>query len=138
MTRIRRACSYLIFLAGMTIAAYAQEPGATLPEVQAPSSSPSTVRPVRISSGVMAGLRISGDNPIYPAVAKEQGISGSVVLHAIISEDGHVQSLAVVSGNSVLAGAALDAVKTWVYRPFLLNGERKAVDTTITVNFNLP
>ncbi len=104
-----------------------------MPEGRAPAPS----HAIRLSAGVAASQRIGGDQPVYPPEAKAQGISGSVVLHAIIGRDGSVQSLAVVSGNSLLSEAALVAVKTWVYKPYLLNGQPTEVDTTITVNFNL-
>ncbi len=129
-------------LAAGAFAAAAQtpEPG-SLPEAQsAPATqtaSPQPRGPVRVSGGVVAGLKLSGSDPVYPADAKAQGISGPVVLHAIIGPDGRIEKLTVVSGNGMLSGAALDAVKTWVYTPYLLNGEPTAVDTVITVNFQL-
>jgi protein TonB len=60
-----------------------------------------------------------------------------VVLHAIISKQGTITSLQAISGPDMLKGAALDAVRQWRYKPYLLNGEPTEVDTTITVNFNL-
>jgi TonB family protein len=93
--------------------------------------------PIRISGGVAAGQIISKVNPVYPPEAKEKGIQGTVVLHAIIGKDGTVQQLAVISGPPVLADSAIDAVKQWVYKPYLLNGDPTEVDTTITVNFSL-
>jgi TonB family protein len=72
---------------------------------------------------------------VYPAEAKAQGIQGAVVLRAVIGTDGAVQNLTVVSGNSLLVAAALDAVRQWTYKPYLLNGEAVAVRTTVTVNF---
>ena len=91
----------------------------------------------RISGGVMAGNILSKATPIYPQEAKDAGISGTVVLHALISKEGTVKSLQVISGPKELQIAALDAVKQWTYRPYLLNGEPTEVDTTIMVNFNL-
>jgi periplasmic protein TonB len=58
-----------------------------------------------------------------------------VRLHAIIARDGTIQSLNVISGHPLLASAALDAVRQWRYRPYLLNGEAVEVETFITVNF---
>ena len=116
------------------------EPG-SVPESQSasPQSAPASARPrvIRVSGGVIAGLKISGAAPVYPPDAKAQGIAGAVVMHAIIDRDGHVENLTVVAGNALLADAALDAVKTWIYKPYLLNGQPTEVDTTITVNFNL-
>lgn len=93
--------------------------------------------PVRISGGVAAGQIVSKVDPTYPAEAKEQGIQGAVVLHAIIGADGTVKELAVISGPEQLQHSAIEAVKQWVYKPYLLNGEPVEVDTTITVNYSL-
>ena len=93
--------------------------------------------PTRISSGVVSGLKIAGATPTYPAIARAAHVGGSVVLHAIISKTGTIQSLTVVSGSPMLQDSAMEAVKTWRYKPYLLNGEPTEVDTTITVNFNL-
>jgi protein TonB len=75
--------------------------------------------------------------PVYPPIAKAAHVGGTVVLHAIIAKDGTIQSLSAVSGPDMLKGAALDAVRQWKYKPYLLNGDPTEVDTTITVNFNL-
>jgi protein TonB len=75
--------------------------------------------------------------PAYPAIARFNHISGSVVLHAIIGTDGTIQQLQVESGNAILAAAAVAAVGEWRYRPTLLSGNPVEVDTYITVNFVL-
>jgi len=75
--------------------------------------------------------------PIYPAIARAAHQGGTVTLHAIISKNGTIEQLSVISGPAMLQGAAMDAVKTWRYKPYLLNGEPTEVDTTIMVNFNL-
>jgi len=93
---------------------------------------------VRVSAGVMHGLQVRNVYPAYPAEAKAAGAQGSVVLHAIIGTDGNIQSLNVLSSASpLLDQAALDAVRQWTYRPYLLNGTPVEVDTQITVNFTL-
>ena len=69
--------------------------------------------------------------------ARAAGVSGDVVLHAIIGKSGEMQSLQAISGPEMLKGAAIEAVKQWTYRPYLLNGEPTEVDTTITVTFSL-
>jgi len=92
--------------------------------------------PARISSGVVAGNKISGSNPTYPPIARAAHVSGAVVLRAIISKSGTIQNLAVISGPEMLRASALDAVKSWRYKPYILNGEPTEVDTQITVNFN--
>jgi TonB family protein len=93
--------------------------------------------PIRVSGGVIAGQIVSKVNPVYPQEAKEQGIQGAVVLHAIIGADGTVQELVVISGPPELQKSAIEAVKQWVYKPYLLNGDPQEVDTTITVNYSL-
>ena len=98
---------------------------------------PKPTGPTRISSGVVSGLKVSGSTPTYPAIARAAHVGGSVVLHAIISKTGSIESLQVVSGSPMLQDSAMEAVKTWKYKPYLLNGEPTEVDTTITVNFNL-
>ena len=91
--------------------------------------------PLRVSSGVAAGNRIGGSDPIYPPIAKAAHVQGAVVLHAIISKTGTIENLTVLSGPVMLRQAALDAIKNWRYKPYLLNGEPTEVDTQITVNF---
>ena len=91
--------------------------------------------PVRVSSGTVAGMAISKPDPIYPAIAKAAHIQGAVILHAIISKQGTIEQLSIVSGPPMLANAARDAVQRWRYRPYLLNGEPVEVETSITVNF---
>lgn len=103
------------------------------PPVAAP---PQAHGPVRISGGVMAGLLINRVAPSYPAEARANRIGGAVVLAARIGADGTVQDLQVISGPIVLAGSAIDAVKHWIYRPYLLNGRPTEVNTTVTLLFN--
>jgi periplasmic protein TonB len=91
--------------------------------------------PVRISSGVMEGSLLAKFVPLYPAVAKAAGVHGTVVLQATISKNGTIENLRLVSGPVLLQQAALDAVKTWRYRPYLLNGEPVEVETTVNVVF---
>jgi TonB family protein len=92
---------------------------------------------VRVSQGVAQGMLISKVPPIYPADAKAARIQGSVIIDVIIGKDGHIQSERLISGHPLLAPAAMDAVKQWKYRPYLLNGQAVEVDTQITVNFTL-
>jgi protein TonB len=92
--------------------------------------------PARISGGVMAGQNLTKVAPVYPAEARAAHVSGAVVLHAIIGKDGTVENLTVISGPEMLRASALDAVRQWTYKPYLLNGEPTEVDTTITVNYN--
>ena len=92
---------------------------------------------VRVSQGVSQGLLTHKVEPQYPPLAKQAHIQGAVVLHAVIGKDGHVQGLQVVSGHPMLSAAAINAVKQWQYKPYMLNGEPVEIDTTITVNFTL-
>jgi TonB family protein len=93
-------------------------------------------RPPVVADGVMAGQLVSRPNPIYPKEAKEERIQGAVVLRAIISKEGRIENLSVLSGPEKLRHSAIDAVRQWVYKPYLLNGEPTEVETTITVNYS--
>lgn len=101
------------------------------------ASPASAAKSLVISSGVAQANRIGGDMPAYPAIAKAAQIQGTVVLGATISKEGLIQDLKVVSGPPMLQGAAMDAVRTWRYKPYLLNGEPVQVETQINVVFSL-
>ena len=90
-----------------------------------------------ISSGVMVGNLLEKTMPQYPVIAKAARIQGTVVLQATISQNGLIQNLRVISGPPLLQQAAIDAVRSWRYKPYLLNGEPVEVETTINVVFNL-
>jgi protein TonB len=96
-----------------------------------------TPQRVRVSQGVSAGLLVRKVNPAYPPLARQARIQGQVVLRAVISKDGSIEGLTLVSGHPMLAPAAIDAVKQWKYKPYLLNGEPVEVDTEVLVNFTL-
>jgi protein TonB len=95
------------------------------------------VKPRSISSGVMEGMLINRVLPVYPAPARAMRIAGRVELQATISRDGTIDNLRVVDGPALLRAAALEAVRQWRYRPYLLNGEPVEVETTINVDFRL-
>jgi TonB family protein len=101
------------------------------------SANQKTVKRVMVSSGVMAGQKISGDSPVYPQEAKDARVEGTVVLNATIGKDGTVEHLDVVSGPSMLQRSSLDTVRTWLYKPYLLNGEPVEVETQINVVYSL-
>jgi protein TonB len=101
-----------------------------VPKVAAPTR-------VRVSQGVSTGLCIKRVQPNYPQLAKQARIQGQVVLQAEISKDGTIQNLQLISGHPMLAPAAIEAVKQWRYKPYLLNGDPVAVETTVVVNFSL-
>jgi protein TonB len=102
-----------------------------------PPPKPKQTGPLRVGGNVQAARLVNKVQPIYPPLARQTRISGTVRLHAIISKDGSIQSLEVVSGHPLLQQAALDAVRQWRYQPTLLNGDPVEVDTTIDVIFSL-
>src|SRR3977135_1421451 len=103
---------------------------AAIPKVATPQR-------VRVSTGVSTGLLIKKVTPNYPQLAKQARIQGSVVLQAEISKEGTIQNLQLISGHPMLAPAAIEAVKQWRYKQYLLNGEPVAVETQVDVNFSL-
>jgi periplasmic protein TonB len=96
-----------------------------------------TPQRVRVSQGVTQGLLLRKIQPAYPPLARQARIQGSVLLQAEISKDGSIQNLRLISGHPMLAPAAIEAVKQWKYKPYILNGEPVEVETQITVNFTL-
>ncbi len=93
--------------------------------------------PLKLSEGVLQAQLISRIEPRYPPLAIQTRTEGTVQLHAIIGRDGRITSLDVISGHPLLVKAALDAVRQWMYRPTMLNGEPVEVETSITVIFKL-
>jgi protein TonB len=85
----------------------------------------------------MQGMLIDKVIPAYPAIARATHMSGVVVLQATISRTGTIENLRVMRGPAMLRQAALDAVKQWRYRPYLLNGQPVEVETAVEVNFTL-
>lgn len=96
-----------------------------------------TPQRVRVSQGVSTGLLIRKVQPNYPPLARQARIQGQVVLQAEISREGTIQNLQLISGHPMLAPSAIEAVKQWRYKPYLLNGEPVAVETQVVVNFTL-
>jgi len=92
-------------------------------------------RKVAVSAGVAAGMIKTRIDPAYPAEAIKNHVSGTVVLLATIGTNGGVEALRVISGPASLQQAALDAVRQWTYRPYLLNNTPVEVETTINVIF---
>jgi len=103
----------------------------------APPPPKPNVSRVRVGGAVQAAKLVNRVQPMYPPLARQTRISGTVKLHAIIGKDGTVQQLNVESGHPLLVQAALDAVRQWRYQPTLLNGEPVDVDTEIDVIFSL-
>jgi protein TonB len=96
-----------------------------------------TPQRVRVSLGVSQGLLVKRVQPAYPPLARQARIQGTVLLQAEISKDGTIENLRLISGHPMLAPAAIEAVKQWRYRPYMLNGEPVAVETQVQVNFTL-
>jgi protein TonB len=98
---------------------------------------PATPQRIRVGGQVQAANLIRKVTPVYPPLAKQARIQGTVRFTAIIGKDGTIQNLQLVTGHPLLVQAAQDAVKQWVYKPTLLNGEPVEVVTQIDVNFTL-
>jgi protein TonB len=96
-----------------------------------------TLKRITIGGNVQQAKLVRQPKPVYPPLAKQARISGVVHLAAVISRDGTIQDLKVISGHPLLIPSALEAVKQWVYQPTLLNGEPVEVSTQIDVNFTL-
>jgi TonB family protein len=103
------------------------------------STYPSTLmEPVNVSSGVMAANVLSAPQPSYPKLASLTRMQGAVVMQAIISKEGTIENVHVIKGHRLLRGAATNAVRSWRYRPYLINGHPVEVATTVSVDFKLP
>lgn len=111
------------------------------PSLAGPGNGPTIIletpvirRPLHVSH-MDEGMLVNKVIPTYPLVAIRAGIQGEVTLHAIIGRDGSIESLSVIKGHPLLINAARDAVRQWMYRPYILNGEPIEVETYIVVNF---
>jgi protein TonB len=90
---------------------------------------------IRVSSGVAQGQLIHQVQPAYPTQAKLAGISGTVVLQAVVGKDGSVQNVKALRGPPLLVQSAVDAVKQWKYKPFAVNGEASEAEVEINLKF---
>ena len=102
-----------------------------------PNSSQTEPNKINVGQGISQGLLIHKVQPVYPQKAIKSHIQGMVVLSAVIGKNGAIRELHVVSGPPELTSAAIDAVKQWRYKPYVLNGAAVEVETTININFNL-
>jgi len=118
----------------------AENSGGALPNLMVgESNAPAPVLgTLNVSQGVSRGLLVKKTAPVYPPSAMQMHIEGAVELVATISKSGDISAVKVSSGNPQLARAAVDAVKQWKYKPYLLNGEPVEIQTQVTVNFKLP
>lgn len=98
---------------------------------------PATPKQIRVGGNVQAAKLINQPKPVYPPLAKQARIQGTVRFNAVIGRDGSIQNLTLVSGHPLLVPAATEAVRQWRYQPTLLNGEPVEVVTQIDVNFTL-
>jgi TonB family protein len=101
------------------------------------SSASKPPKQLSVSAAVMAENLLTKVVPEYPPAAKKARIQGTVVLDAVIGKDGNVQNLRVLSGPNELQQSALDAVRQWTYKPYLLNGDPIEVKTTVNVVYSL-
>ena len=98
----------------------------------------SSIEPVKLPESIAWGLLAQPVDPIYPDAGKASRQAGSVVLQVLIGRDGVVQDAKFLQGSLVFARAAIDAVKQWRFRPYLLNGRAVSVQSVITLNFKPP
>jgi len=105
--------------------------------VLAKALEPTPVKRIRVASRVAEANLIHDVAPQYPPEAGRARIEGTVVLMAVIGKDGTVEDVRVESGLPLLAQAAIDAVRQWRYKPYMIDGEPVEVDSRITINFTL-
>jgi periplasmic protein TonB len=127
-----RIIGAVVLMAAMVFGARAQE--------SASPPAPGQVRPVptrvRVSQGVMRALIIKSVEPVYPAEAKKKHVEGNVVIQFIVSKTGEPSALRLISGDELLAPAAMDALRQWRYKPYVLNGQPIEVETQSTFIFS--
>jgi len=111
--------------------------GTSISVAPAPTTTAKPGKPLSVSSGVTTGHLIAPIQPVYPRIAIAARMEGIVIVQAIISKTGQIESAHVLTGPAMLQAAALDAVRTARYHPFLLNGAPTEVETTISINFRL-
>lgn len=111
----------------------------SLVSATAHTSAPAVATPkrLRVSTGISEGMLVQKIEPQYPVIAQRAHVQGTVQLKAIISREGAIENLQLVNGHPLLVQAAIDAVKQWRYRPYVLNGEPLEVETIVNVNFHL-
>jgi protein TonB len=123
------------------------EPGTPVAEkVASPTASTSTDQPAPVTTNADERVRLSPDTaqiverpvqPNYPMLAKQMKVQGSVVLQALIGQEGSIQDLRVLSGPAILSKAAMDAVRQWRFRPYLQSGQPIETEARVTVNFTI-
>ncbi len=124
-------------LLGLGISASAMAVAVHIHPAATDNSGSKAPKQLSISADVMAGNLLNKAVPVYPPAAKKAKIQGTVVLDAVISKDGNVENLRIVSGPQELQQSAIDAVRQWKYKPYLLNGDPVEVLTTINIVYSL-
>jgi periplasmic protein TonB len=109
-----------------------------MPNLGSAATATPVLQRLNVSQGVSRGLLIKKVDPNYPPSAISMKVEGTVELSATISKSGDITTIKVLSGNKQLTQAALDAVKRWKYKPYLLNGEPVEIQTQVTIVFKLP
>jgi protein TonB len=104
----------------------------------AAASTPGAPTRIRVGGNVQDARVMHRVDAMYPPLAKQARIEGTVALDVLIAKDGHVMQVQNREGPAALIQAAVDAVKQWIYEPTLLNGNPVEVSTTVDVNFRLP
>lgn len=94
-------------------------------------------QPLRVSGGIIAGNILTKVQPSFPEEARQKHINGTVVVYVVIGKDGYIKTAQAISGPELLRKPYVDAVRQWVYKPYLLNGNPVEVATTITINIQL-
>ena len=107
------------------------------PAAAADNSGSKAQKPLSVSPEIMARNLVSKAVPIYPPAAKKAKIQGTVVLNAVIDKDGNVENVRAISGPQELQQSAIDAVRQWKYKPYLLNGDPVELETTINIIYSL-
>ncbi len=102
-----------------------------------PPPKPKPPKRIRVSSGVQEAKLVHRAQPVYPSIAKQARIQGTVRLEAVIAKDGTIKNLKVIEGHPLLTQAAVQAVQQWRYEPTLLNNQPVEVQTYIDVHFKL-
>jgi protein TonB len=118
-------------------------PSITITKIDTPVEGPSNSAdgrrvPIRVGGSIEAGLLMVHPNPAYPAEARSRGVQGAVIISGVVSKDGQLQSLRVISSsNPLLETSVLETLQLWRYKPALLNREPVEMTTVITLNFTL-
>jgi protein TonB len=121
-----------------TVASTDTQSGPGIPQSLLASQPRLPTNELRTSQGITGGALTHRVNPLYPSQARIQRIEGTVVLEAVVAEDGNVRDVKVSSGPAVLSAAAKQAVEQWRYQPFQLNGKPVSMTTSIKIVFKLP